>query len=471
MKIIPQVKGQVKSKVKSIKDFVKYYADLGLPITPLSSGSKYPKGKWKRKHALEEFEEHDNVGLICGLEPNTFMAFDFDSQETGIFIDLVDHELRAHGITGIIQQSGGEHNGYHYIVKVDKPIKNTKIVYKGQNVDIKGNGYILIEPSRVVREYTILEGSFESLETVKSEAVVEVIRRFQEFTVEEVAVQEVKEVAVEEFKEVKEDRTGELIIDDLSLYNTFAGWKRLSEKYGVKMPFELNKPFKSLEVLHGKEDHKPSAEFYRASNGSIVYRDFGSDRAYTLPEVWHALHTKQAPRIKQDRQAVLSKWAGEMIDDLNIYTRGALEYQQKLNAFIEAVREELPDRFTKVWQVIANRMRRAYDHGGDIYTARWLSKEAGVGDHMIANKALNLLAACGVVRKGEDKTLKAGVSQKIEPVKDFDLQMAKATLRLIKDNLQARHLNWNQFSRKAVSEVLSPQIVDQVFTRERDQKT
>ncbi len=433
MKIIPQVKGQVKSKVKSIKDFVKYYADLGLPITPLSSGSKYPKGKWKRKHALEEFEEHDNVGLICGLEPNTFMAFDFDSQETGIFIDLVDHELRAHGITGIIQQSGGEHNGYHYIVKVDKPIKNTKIVYKGQNVDIKGNGYILIEPSRVVREYTILEGSFESLETVKSEAVVEVIRRFQEFTVEEVAVQEVKEVAVEEFKEVKEDRTGELIIDDLSLYNTFAGWKRLSEKYGVKMPFELNKPFKSLEVLHGKEDHKPSAEFYRASNGSIVYRDFGSDRAYTLPEVWHALHTKQAPRIKQDRQAVLSKWAGEMIDD--------------------------------------NRMRRAYDHGGDIYTARWLSKEAGVGDHMIANKALNLLAACGVVRKGEDKTLKAGVSQKIEPVKDFDLQMAKATLRLIKDNLQARHLNWNQFSRKAVSEVLSPQIVDQVFTRERDQKT
>ncbi len=112
-------------------EYVKKYLDLNLPIIPLAHLKKTPRIKgesWKRKHTLEEFQEGDNIGLICGMEANSyeyFMAFDFDSPNSKVFNELIK-ELKAHGITGIIQKSGGKHDGYHYIIKTDIPIKNTK---------------------------------------------------------------------------------------------------------------------------------------------------------------------------------------------------------------------------------------------------------------------------------------------------------------------------------------------------------
>ncbi len=468
---------------------VKKYLALDLPIIPLGHLKKTPRIKgesWKRKHTLDEFQEGDNIGLICGLESNGayFAAFDFDSPNPKVFVDLMK-ELEAQGITGLIQKSGGKHSGYHYIIKTDEPIKNAHITFKGCEIDVKGTGgYILIAPSVVEQQYLLIEGSFEDLQTVKSTAVNDAIKQLGGETNNCNGDILNTVVGSEEKYPFYLTPDGKIVVDNFkSLFNTFAGWKILFDAYNIELPLELNKNFNSLYVLHGKRkntnnivDEHPSAEFYRGNNGTIVYRDFAVNRTYTLPEVWHALKTNEAPLIKDAgmRKALLSKWTAEFIDELKIYTQDAINYQESFNEFIdEAIkREDVPERFVKVWRVIANKMMRVYDHGGDIFSARWLAKEAGIRDHVIANKALNLLAACGLVRKGDNKVLQDGkdakVTQIIEPVKDFEVYTALDILSLLHEDLRRRKCRWGKFSRKAVINVLGTEVANAIFTRDRD---
>jgi len=466
---------------------VKKYLALDLPIIPIGRLKKTPKIKgesWKRKHTLDEFQEGDNIGLICGFESKGayFATFDFDSPNPKAFVDLME-ELKAYGITGLIQKSGGKHSGYHYIIKTDEPIKNTHITFKGCEVDVKGTGgYILIAPSVVEQQYIIIDGSFEDLQMVKSTAVNDAIKHLGGEINGKADTLPLEDS--EEKYPFYLTQDGKIVVDNFkSLFNTFAGWKILFDAYNIEVPLELNKNFNSLYVLHGKRknannvvDEHPSAEFYRGDNGTIVYRDFAVNRTYTLPEVWHALKTNEAPLIKDKgmRKALLSKWTAEFIDELNIYTEDAVNYQESFNKFIdEAIkREDVPERFVKVWRVIANKMMRAYDHGGDIFSARWLAKEAGIRDHVIANKALNLLAACGLLRKGDNKVLKGGkdteVTQIIEPVKDFEVYKALDILSLLHEDLRMRKCRWGKFSRKAVIDVLGTEVAEAIFTRDRD---
>ena len=464
---------------------VKKYLSMNLPIIPLAPKKKTPnhKGTWQRKYTLNEFHEGDNIGLICGWETNGtyYMAFDFDNPNREIFDEFVK-KLNEKGITGLIQKSGGDHDGYHLIIKTDKPFKSTKITFKKYEVEVKGNGYILIAPSRVKKTYQILQGSFKDIQTIESAVITDFINTFKKGTynvLEDTFNTVVGPKYKQSFSKPLFDTDHRVILDSFDeLFNTFKGWQLLAERFNLDFSFELTKSFRSVPLLHdGKKDEKPSAEFYRGKNGSIVYRDFALNRSYTLPEVWHALKAKKVlPPIRNAnrRKKLLSKWTAEFIDDFNIYTKDSLEYSKAFNKFIdEAIkREKVPERFVKVWRVIADKMVRAYDHGGDIFTARWLSKEADIGDHLIANKALNLLVACDVVRKGEDKTLRDGekvhITQIIEPVKDFDVSEALRILSLLHEDLRKRKCRWGKFSRRAVIDVLGVEVANTIFTRSRD---
>ncbi len=245
----------------------------------------------------------------------------------------------------------------------------------------------------------------------------------------------------------------------------------LSEAFSLDFPLLIDRPFKGLAVLHDGPDEHPSAEFHRGKDGSIVYRDFKLNRSYTLPEVYHALKTETAPLLSDDnlRRKLLKQWIAELIYELNIYTQDALDYVKSLNKFIveTAKQGRMLKRFIRVWRVIANKMLRAYDHGGDIFTARWLTKEAGISDHLVANKALNLLVACGVLRESDGKVLKTGSTFIIEPVKDFDVYESLGILFLIHVGLK-RMWGWSRFSRKAVYSILGSQVVKNIFTREKE---
>ncbi len=463
---------------------VKNYLSMNLPIIPLAPKKKTPnhKGTWQREHTLDEFHEGDNIGLICGIEVNSayYMAFDFDNPNREIFDEFVK-KLNKKGITGLIQKSGGKHDGYHLIIKIDKPIKSTnKITFKKCEVDVKGNGYILIAPSRVKKNYQIIQGSFKDLKTIKSETINEALKDLSKTSKKIEPIKENKKSTYNFTEDTFNTVVGtKIILDRLDdLFCTFKGWQILSDARNLGLPNELGKNFISLFILHGKKLEKhPSAEFYKGDNGSIVYRDFALDRAYTLTDVYYALKENKTPPLIGDadrRKEFRSEWTAKFIDDFNIYTKDSLEYSKAFNKFIdEAIkREKMPERFVKVWRVIANKMVRAYDHGGDIFTARWLSQETGINDHVIANKALNLLVACGVVRKGEDKILRDGekskITQIIEPVKDFDVSEAIRILSLLHEDLKKRKCRWNRFSRRAVIDVLGVAVANTIFTRGRD---
>jgi hypothetical protein len=375
-------------------------------------------------------------------------------------------------------------------VKVDEPIEGSKITFEGVEVDIKGNGYVLIAPSFVKTKYQIIEGDFQDLQTNKKEKLIKTLtemgakkqrnKKHLQLTkgiFNNVVGVSLSSVGVKPLLK----RDGKVFVKRFDeLFTTFLGWRILSEKFHLDFPLELHKSFRSIPVLHGgKEDKKPSAELFRHENGSIIYRDFRMHRAYTLPEVYHALKTNKAPLLKEKelREKRLSQWTAEMMEDLNIYIyiQDALDYFEALNKFIdEAVkREKMPERFVRVWRRIADKMLRAYDHGGDICTARWLERETGV-DHKKANKALNVLVACGVLRKGEEIILmvdgKKRKTQIIEPVKDFDIVDALRILSLIHEDLRKRKCGWDKFSRKAVINVLSKAVAETIFTRDRDRK-
>lgn len=265
---------------------------------------------------------------------------------------------------------------------------------------------------------------------------------------------------------------GKIVIDKFeSLFNTFVGWKILSDFYHLDLPLELNSTFHSLYILHGKIDEHPSAGFCRGNNGAIVYNDFAIGRTYTLPEVYHALKTNEVPLINDLtlRKKLLSQWTAEFMNELNIYTQDAIDYQSSLQTFIDlAIKNfKIPERFEKAWRVIANKMVRVYDYHGDIFTARWLAKEAGIRDHLIANKALNLLIACGVLKKGENKVLKNGETQIIKPVNGFNVYKSLETLSLIQKDLHKRNCSWDKFSRRAVIDVLDVKVANNIFTRDR----
>ncbi len=470
---------------------VKKYLSMNLPVIPLAPKEKTPnhEGTWQRKHTLDEFHEGDNIGLICGWETNGtyYMAFDFDKPDREIFDEFVK-KLNEKGITGLIQKSGGKHGGYHLIVKTDKHFKNTKITFKKCEVEIevKGNGYILIAPSRVKKNYQILQGSFKDLQTIKSETITKTIKDLFNVNMEFIN-KEIKKstnnltedtsntVVGSKYEKPLFDTDHRIILDSMDeLFHTFKGWQILIDARNLRLPNELGKNFISLFILHGEKLEKhPSAEFYKGDNGSIVYRDFALNRTYTLTDVYYALKEKKTPPLIGDadrRKEFRSKWTAKFIDEFNIYTKDSLEYSKAFNKFIdEAIkREKVPERFVKVWRVIADKMVRAYDHGGDIFTARWLSQETGINDHVIANKALNLLVACGVLRKGEDKTLKEGKTPKIEPVKDFDVSEALRILSLLHEDLKKRKCRWNRFSRRAVIDVLGVEVANTIFTRGRD---
>jgi hypothetical protein len=476
--------------------FVSKYLSLRLPIIPVTPREKTPRvaknDTWQRKFSLAEFHEDDNIGLRCGVkwQGGYLFAIDFDSNNEEKFFKLVQ-TFQENGVNGIIQRSGGKHHGFHFIGKVDEPIEGSKITFEGVEIDIKGNGYVLIAPSFVSTKYQILKGNFQDLKINEREKVIKSLEKTSKkiqpkkthtYNFNEDILNTVVGVSVNlsnNLPNVKSllKRDGKIFLKSFDeLFDTFLGWRILSEKFSLDFPLELHKSFRSIPVLHGgKKDEKPSAEFFRGKNGLIVYRDFRLNRAYTLPEVYHALKTNKAPLLKERRKKILSQWTAEMIDDLNIYTQDALDYVKALSKFIgEAIkRENMPERYVKVWRKIADKMLRAYDHGGDIFTARWLEKETGV-DHLIANKALNVLVACGVLRKGEEKILIANgkkyKTQVIEPVKDFDIVDALRILSLMHENLRKRKYGWDKFSRRAVISVLGEEMAKTIFTRGRDEK-
>lgn len=456
----------------NIPEAVKDYKALNLPILPVKPLSKEPLIKWKdpEKRSKAYFKDNDNIGMICGSPWNGgyLVAFDFDNSDRNRFDQFVE-ELEKNEIPGIIQKSGGQHEGFHYIIKTEKPFKNSNAKIEGfedVEIDIKGDGYILIEPS-IVKAHYKLEGSFEELQTVPKEHIEKFLKALTESRVQASTYNCIEDI----FNTVVGTYSEKLILSGFpELFTTTKVWDRLFEHFGHSdlTPCTLNKPFRSLPKIHDKkEDKHPSASLFAGENGSIIYQEFSQNRIYRLEEVYHILTTGQSiAKIRERRTELLSRWTAEMIDELNIFTKASIEFTENFNELIEKEKSTVPERFKKVWRVIAGKMERAYDHGGDIFTARWLSTESGINDHKIANQALNVLCAIGVLKKTIEKNLQTGKTNKIEPL-IFDVGDALILLQRLESYLK-EHGGWMKFSRKAVEKTIGKYRSEEIFTRDRD---
>jgi len=150
-----------------------------------------------------------------------------------------------------------------------------------------------------------------------------------------------------------------------------------------------------------------------------------------------------------------------------VWFSDAWEYKGKVEKFLESIQgsqglQRAPG-FMKVFQVIADHLITfaRFQSKEAILTARRLAELTGI-DYKLTNKALNILATCGLFEKGKPYSVATGRTYLILPVLNFDLERALDIFNRIQRYLRGRG-GLKRFSRKTVKAIGLSELVNKVF--------
>ncbi len=221
-----------------------------------------------------------------------------------------------------------------------------------------------------------------------------------------------------------EDYTGELT-SRINLFSPFRKERNKSFRFVIEDSGEvLSYDFRICPLLEGKQSLRIQEVFYAFLEGSK--RNFNSDK------IDHDIQTGKL-RLKLTRQE-LAIFTRQIVEYINFWTRDAVKYAERINTWKEAVYPMIPDSFRKTFDFILNfAILLARSEQEDILTTQYIAENVGVGND-VANRALNILVSCGIVRKTKQKVVNSHPRPAwiVAPVVNFDLNYAIAFMnRLI----------------------------------------
>lgn len=455
--------------LQDLREYLRLYFSFNLPIIPLAHRSKKPIESWKRSFEFQDFKKNSNVGLRLGRWKDGWLTA-LDVDDPGILSDLLT-ALEKFLDSIVIIKTGGKHDGYHILLKTDEPLKNQK----NNSFEIKSDGtYIVFPPSTVDSRYFFLKPSdpYEAINllqthTIPSQDLSQVIKNLIKSGNSITETYNSNPIFYLNCRSLRKEIDEIVVVEDIDeIDKSEFIWKKLMEKFGVKV--ELDKAFSCVvkERFFGEEDKHPSASLHRFSNGKILYVDFhqsGNLRYRTIVEIYKLWRTGKSDKLKR-RETRL--WLNEMILDLNIWTQSALELNEKVESLKEKLEERLPPRWLKVIGVIFDELIKAERLAlpqGAVISARYLEEKTGV-DYKITNKVLNFLCAVGICRKnGKVKRLNTEYIK----LENFEISEVIQRVEELIEYLHG-HGGFSRFSRKAVQKVFGAEKVKEIFHREPD---
>lgn len=221
-----------------------------------------------------------------------------------------------------------------------------------------------------------------------------------------------------------EGYTGELAFG-INLFSPFRKEKNKSFQFVIENNGEvLSYDFRICPLLEGRQSLRIQEVFHAFLEGSK--RNFDSDK------IERDIHTGKL-RLKLTRQE-LAIYTRRIVEYINFWTRDAVEYAKRIDTWKEAIYPMIPDSFQKTFDFILNfAILLARSEQEDILATQYIAESVGVGND-VANRALNILVSCGIVKKTKRKVVNSHPRPAwiIAPVVNFDLNRAIAFMnRLI----------------------------------------
>lgn len=443
----------------------------------LTSAKGWRKGNgYTFEEVLRALSEYPDLPLSIGivLKPeNNLTAIDLDDVITkdGELVGNPHKDLTLEEIEWIIEETDSYTEvslsgyGLHIFVKAKYQYNNI------QPFEMAGKGKFIILTGKIWNNRKTLKENQDAINKISK-----IFFKKDSESHEEKNFTQYPNVSKKKFLnysfEVSKDFNGFSIdfVDDYILVDSYSDlsysfefWKVFYEKlsfdlYGRSLSFDLRKDLLSIM----REEEHQSFWVVRNSKGEIEAFDFGiSDKPFRIYEVYFAFKTgrlkhfrslQEAPEeeVKEDNRE-LKRWTLELIKEFNIWTRKSFEYKQKVEKFLSSIKA--PKRFLKVFEVIADQLINfaRFEDKKPIITSTWLEKLTGV-ECKITNKAINILATCGLFEKGEPYSLPEGNTNLVKPVLDFDLEEALKIYKMIQEYLKKRG-GFSYFSRSTVEAI------------------
>lgn len=246
-------------------------------------------------------------------------------------------------------------------------------------------------------------------------------------------------------------------------------------------------------ILPGHQERRPSAAFYAAKDGCILYHDFhqrdGSEW-YTLGEVYHAITTG---RVQKLRPVDSARWLCKLALQLGFETQTATTTKAKLHSLTfvlhslgltkqptgkyicpvgcktngsvgfkaKKIKASEDSMLERVWQVFCEEAMISAMAGFEEVklSKRFLAERAGIPADM-ANRAINLLAVLDVIRKTADSGGLKGDR--------FKLGAADEAEQRFKVLFGGGKVDLRKFNRGLVAKRLGEEIAAAVFRRQAE---
>ncbi len=465
----------------ALENYIQKYHEA---LIPIAKGTKKPchKGTWKRIFEPDEFSDC-NIAIKAGAKfgDGYILIIDFDDSDEETFNRFLERlsEYNINKNTTIVK-TGGKHQGFHVYFLTSEPLPFTRVTIKFAHAEIEIRArdcYALIPPSRVKTEYRVIQpqGSYfvlpENLQFITPEQVFRLLddhpsptttlkvffeRRDKKNNISRreslsvVVLKREENLRKKSFSGKSSEKR--IVLREIKELYRFEVVKKIIRRLCEeihKQPCDV-KIRKNLLSPIRPEKH-PSFQLVVEENGEVQGVDFGiSQKAMRIQEIYHAYKTGEVRTLS--KRSELARWTLEIVRDFNIWTEKAVKYDEKVSKFMEHVKGKVPESFYRVFEVILQKMvELARVESEDILTARKLQELTGV-DYKITNKALNILATCGLLEKTKAKELRSGTTSLLKPCVNFDPGEAIKIFDRLNEYLKSRG-GFYKFSRKAVVQV------------------
>lgn len=435
------------------------------PRQPLNADLR--QARWKRDpqpysfdEALQIVERFPELPLSIGItlrREDNLTVIDLDSVLTAYGEIIGNTELTTEEVEWILERTDSYTEvsssgfGLHVFVKAQYPFNNqrpfeiagrdkyivlTGNIWKNQR-EVKANQPAIEEIHQKYFAKAELQEHFKSRPTIKHGSVTSII------------------VGPQVFKEFKS-------LFSLEFWGVF--YFALYELLYGERPKVFGLACNLLSVLR-KEKHPSFRLVENRKYSEIEAFDFAiANKPFRIQEVYHGFVTG---KVKHLSNKELSEWTWRLIRDFDVWFSDAWEYKGKVEKFLESIQgsqglQRAPG-FMKVFQVIADHLITfaRFQSKEAILTARRLAELTGI-DYKLTNKALNILATCGLFEKGKPYSVATGRTYLILPVLNFDLERALDIFNRIQRYLRGRG-GLKRFSRKTVKAIGLSELVNKVF--------